>query len=801
MKNAFAKNLLREIKNTKARFISILVIVTIGVAFFAGVRATSPDMLLTGNKYLHDYAIADLRVLSMKGFTYKDIEKIKGIKGVEEALTGYNFDAFAVKGEEEKPVKINSYKIGGQSVNKPVLIEGKLPTSEEECVTEIHFLDSVNLKIGDSIELKTTRATKSFKIVGTVHNPMYINTYERGNNTLGNGQTAAFFQIGEKASSELALLKTPGELYVTVTGAKDKNIFLDEYRNLVTPVKEKIKAGSSYIVLDTNDNEGVSGFKSNSDRIGAIGKVFPLFFFLIATLVCLTTMTRMVEEQRTQIGTLKALGYGKLTIISQYFLYSFLASIGGSIIGTLAGFKLFPTIIFNAYRIMYSLPPVESPFNVSLAISSTLVAVLCTTIAAIFSALKELIAVPAVLMKPKAPMTGQRIFMESIGFLWKRMSFIRKVTARNIFRYKKRFFMTVIGIAGCTALLLTGFGLKDSILSITDKQFNEIYEYNMIAYLNKPVQGDEISKFKEVLKSYKEIDSSLILLQQSTTVTKASNDKGFGSVYLTVPEDASALDKFIHLKEKGNTISIPENGVVVTEKLSKLLSIKTGDNISINLAGKVVKAKVAGITEHYTGHYVYMTPKYYESLFNEKVKYNGFASIINNTGKSAEDSLSLELMKNKTINSVNFTTSISGNFQKSMKGMDSVIWVLIISAAALAFVVMFNLTSININERIRELATIKVLGFYDIEVAEYIFRENMVLSVVGTLVGLVLGLGLHRYVVITSEIEIIMFVRAIKPLSFVYASVLTVIFAGLVNVVMYDRIKKIDMVESLKSGE
>ena len=809
MKNAFAKNLLREIRNSKARFLSIFVIVAIGVAFFAGVRATSPDMILTGSKYLHDYAIADLRVLSNKGFTDKDIEKIKGIAGVESVITGYNFDAFAVKGEEEKPVKINSYKIGGQMVNKPVLIEGKLPTSEEECVTEKPFLDSQHLKIGDNIELKTTNATKSFEIVGTVANPMYINTYERGNNTLGNGKTAAFFQIGEKSSAELSIPEIPGvdknkiygELYVIVTGTRDKNIFLDEYKNLVTPVKEKIKSGSSWILLDTNDNEGISGFKNNSDRIGAIGKVFPLFFFLIATLVCLTTMTRMVEEQRTQIGTLKALGYGKLTIISQYFLYSFLASIGGSIIGTLIGFKLFPTVIFNAYRIMYSLPPVESPFNISLAVSSTLVAVFCTTVAAVFSGLKELVVVPAVLMRPKAPMIGQRIFMERIGFLWNNMSFIRKVTARNILRYKKRFFMTVIGIAGCTALLLTGFGLKDSILSITDKQFNEIYEYNMIAYLNRPIEGKEINNFKETLKPYEDIDKSLVLLQQSTTATKDNKGKSFGSVYLTIPEDTSSISKFIHLRNNGTNIIIPDDGVVITRKLSTLLNLKQGDNISINLAGKVVLARVSAITEQYVGHYVYMSPKYYEDLFKEKVKYNGFTSIIKDTSKGVEDKLSTGLMKNKSINSVNFTTSISDNFQKSMKGMDSVIWVLIISAAALAFVVMFNLTSININERIRELATIKVLGFYDIEVAEYIFRENMILSIVGTLAGLILGLGLHRYVVITSEIELIMFVRAIKPLSFVYASVLTIIFAGLVNVVMYGRLKKIDMVESLKSGE
>ncbi len=812
-KKAFNKNLLREIKKSKSRFFSIFIIVAIGVAFFAGVRATSPDMLITGNKYLKDNNFADLSILSYRGFSDKDIENIKKIKGVKAVTSGYNFDAMAIYKDSGKPVVVNSYKIGGQNVNKLILVEGRLPRDEDECVTEKEYLKSQHVKIGESVELKTSFGTKKFKIVGTTNSPRFINNYDRGKNSLGNGRTVAFFQIGEKSSVELSIPPAPGidrnkvygELLVQIDGAKNKNIFFSEYKDIIMPFKEKIQNlgklnnPQGWIVQDTDDNNSISGYKSNSDRIGAIGTVFPLFFFIIATLVCLTSMTRMVEEQRTQIGSLKALGYSKRIIISEYFLYSLWASIGGSIVGALIGFKLFPTVIFNAYRIMYNLPPITAPFNSNLAITSTIVAVVCTTLAAIFACIKELVAVPAELMRPKAPKAGKRIFLERISFVWKRMSFTKKVTARNILRYKKRFFMTIIGIAGCTALLLTGFGLRNSILSITDKQFNEIYSYNMMAFFSQPTSDTkEIENFKKQIEGYKEINKSLVMTQKPIYV---NNKSKIGTVYLMVPENNLALNSFIHLKSEAGQVNMSDNGVIITKKLSKFLHASKGDSINITLGEKVVRAKVSDVTEQYVGHYVYMSPKYYQQLFKEPTQYNGFISIINNKSRAAEDSLSTDLMKKKTVNYVSFTTSISDDFRKSMNGMNSVIWVLIISAAALAFVVMFNLTSININERIRELATIKVLGFYDKEVAEYIFRENMILSILGTLFGLVLGLGLHRYVVITSEIEMVMFVRSIKLPSFIYSAVLTIIFAGLVNVVMYKRIKNIDMVESLKSGE
>ncbi|WP_291580087.1 ABC transporter permease [Clostridium sp. UBA6640] len=813
MRNALTKNILREITKSKSRFLSILIIVAIGVAFFAGVRATSPEMKFTVNKYLDDNNTADLTIQSLNGFKQSDIDKVKKIVGVSEIYEGYSFDALAINDDSEKAIKVHSLKIGEKSVNNPVLVEGAMPTNEGEAVTEKAYLEEENLKIGDYIKIKTVNGSKDFKITGIVNSPLYINTYQRGANSLGNGSTSGFFQIGEKSAKELALPKIPEipgikiediytELSIIVDGAKSKNTFLDEYKDLVNEVKEKIEAIDENWYIKTRDNnEGIRGFQDDSDRIKAIGTTFPLIFFLVATLVCLTTMTRMVEEHRTQIGTLKALGYSKFSIVSQYFIYAFTASVIGSIIGVILGFKIFPLLIFNAYRIMYTIPPVAGNFHIDLAITSALVAIFCTTLAAVGASIKELVVVPAILMRPKAPKAGKRILLERIKFIWKRMSFTEKVTARNIFRYKKRFFMTVIGVAGCTALLITAFGLKDSIIAVTEKQFGEIYTYDLKGYLREGIQEDREYLFMDELKDYDEIEDSLLSFEKNIKVKNNNEENSGVEGYILIPKDVDRLSEFIKLREDNGKIDIGDNGVVITKKLSKLLSIKKGDNIEISLGDKTVNAQVNYITEHYTGHYVYMSPKYYEKLFKDKIYYNAFSSKTQKINKDQEDKLSEEMMKNPKIATINFTTSISDSFKKTMDSVDSVILVLIASAASLAFVVMYNLTNINIGERMRELATIKVLGFYDKEVAGYVYRENIILSIIGTLVGLILGTLLHKYVLTTTETDMVMFSREIKTMSFIYSSILTIVFSSLVNIVMYKKLKKINMVESLKSAE
>jgi putative ABC transport system permease protein len=533
--------------------------------------------------------------------------------------------------------------------------------------------------------------------------------------------------------------------------------------------------------------------------MNAIAGVFPVFFFLVAALVCLTTMTRMVDEQRIYIGTYKALGYSKSTIASKYLLYAAFASISGSIFGFTLGFKIFPTVIFNAYRIMYTLPDVVTAFNTFYAVASTAAAVIVTTLAAWFACYNELKAEPATLMRLKAPKSGKRILMERIKFLWSRFNFIQKITARNLFRYKKRFFMTVIGIGGCTALLLTGFGLKDSIMSIVTKQFEELYQYDMTMSIKENLSIDKALELNKFISKEGRISDYMLIKQQNIDV---GSDKKEKSVSLIVPESTEEMEKFITFRERTTGINVPfeKDGVILTEKLSKQLQVGVGDDIYIKDGdGKRINIKVRGITENYISHYVYMPPSLYESLYNEKLEYQQILAKTTDTTKEFENKLSTDMLKNSSIRSVGFTTGISNDFEDIIGSLNYVVLVLIFSAGALAFVVLYNLTNINVMERIREIATIKLLGFYDNEVSAYVYRENIFLTLFGIIFGLVLGVLLHKFIIVTAEVDYIMFGREIKPMSYIYSSILTMFFSGLVNFVMYFRLKKISMVESLKS--
>jgi putative ABC transport system permease protein len=546
-----------------------------------------------------------------------------------------------------------------------------------------------------------------------------------------------------------------------------------------------------WYVLDRDMNADFVGYEKAADRIDAIAEVFPVFFFIVAALVCLTTMTRMVDEQRGYIGTLKALGYSKISIASKYLLYAMFASLGGSIIGLLVGFKVFPTVIFNAYGILYTLPPVITEFNIYYAMISILAAVLATTAAAWFSCYKELMIMPSVLMRPKAPKAGKRILLERITFIWSRLNFTQKVSARNLFRYKKRFFMTVLGIGGCTALLLAGFGLKDSILDMVSKQFNELYQYDMLIGLK---EHKTIDISKEI-----RISDYMLIREQSIDI---GTEKDEESVTLFVPEDKNKLQEFIILRDRASKdkVVLEDDGVLLTEKVAKLLGVKAGEEIYIKDGDtKRINVRVADITENYVSHFIYMSPKLYEEVSKEKVEYKQIIAKATDTSESFENKLSSDLLKNDSVSSVSFTTGVSRSFNETVVSLNYVVLVLIISAGALAFVVLYNLTNVNITERLREIATIKVLGFYDNEVASYVYRENIMLTVIGMIFGLVLGIFLHKYIILTTEIDMIMFSRGIKPLSFVYSALLTLIFSGLVNYAMYFKLRKISMVESLKS--
>ena len=552
-----------------------------------------------------------------------------------------------------------------------------------------------------------------------------------------------------------------------------------------------------WYVLDRNSNAGYVSFDGNAEKIEAIAKVFPIFFFLVAALVALTTMTRMVEEERTQIGTLKALGYGKGQIALKYLLYAGCASIAGSALGLLVGFQVFPTVIWGAYAIMYDLPGLRISFHTGYALISSGAAVLCTlaaTLAACYSVLAES---PARLMLPKAPKPGKRVFLEYITPLWSRLKFTHKVTARNLIRYKKRFFMTVIGIAGCTALLVTGFGLRDSIRDIVHKQYGEICTYNLSIGLK---EGEEAGEAVQGLLADSQVTAHLYVNQESMT---ARNGKANQSVTVLVPEEDDRLAEFITLRQRRNgaALSLEPGGALLSEKLSETLGLSVGEAFTLDDgAGQRVEIPVTGITENYLNNYVYLPRGDYARAFGEA----GFNTILVKVADPTEadrDRIAACLLASDSVNSASFTSELSDSFDDIIENIDYIVVVLLLSAALLAFIVLYNLININITERQKEIATIKVLGFYDREVAAYVYRETGILSLIGTLLGLLFGVFLHAFVVKTAEVDIVMFGRSISWLSFLLSAALTLLFTLLVSLVMYRKLKRIDMVESMKAGE
>ncbi|MDP4178373.1 MAG: FtsX-like permease family protein [Bacillota bacterium] len=565
--------------------------------------------------------------------------------------------------------------------------------------------------------------------------------------------------------------------------------------------KDKLKdiKKPDWYVLGRSQNVGYESYRQDSNRIDNIGKAFPFIFFLVAALVSLTTMTRMVQEKRTEIGTLKALGYSRGAIVAHYLIYSLTASLVGSILGISIGFKLFPPIIMNAYGSLYTVPDSVTPFNTQLALEAALIAVVFTTAASVAAALEELREVPASLMRPKPPKSGKTILLEKMTFIWKRLGFTTKVTARNIFRYKQRFFMTVIGIAACTGLMITGFGLKGGMIGATENQFNKIYKYDMMTSLTKNIDEKEKSDIKDKVISNDNIKSVLFYYLKNSSVKEGSSASE--DAYLVVPENKDELNKYINLTFNNKSLELNDDGVIITEKLSKLTHKKAGDIIEITINDKVIKAKISKITEQYIQHYVYMSPNYYEKLVGEKPEFNGFYGLINSKSESSENDTAEKLTEIKSMSSVSFKNNTHVDFQKSMKSINSVVLVLIVSAGVLAFVVIYNLTNININERKRELATIKLLGFYDNELASYIYRENIILTIIGSVTGIALGKIMNRFVENAAETNLMMFFRKINPEYFLYSVAFTIIFSIIVNLAMYSRFDKIDMIESLKNAE
>lgn len=645
---------------------------------------------------------------------------------------------------------------------------------------------------------------------------------ESGQQELNDGKR----QLAE-AESELAdakqklvdgkqeLLEAESELEVGESELADG---WDEYEDGVKEFESEIEAAESELadaeeeIADIKEPEWMVndrgslpeniGYGENADRMKSLGRVFPVMFFLVAALISLTTMTRMVEEERTQIGTMKALGYSKTAIASKYILYALSATLAGSMIGVLGGQKLIPYVIVMAYKIMYHhIPNVVIPYNMKYAVIATGAALFCTLFATVSACYRELASTPAVLMRPPAPKEGKRVLLERITFLWKHLSFSWKSTIRNLFRYKKRFFMTIFGIGGCMALMLVGYGLRDSIMDIGNLQYKELQTYDGMVIMDEDASQQEKEKLLTTVQEAEGVEAELQVFMEKEEVLIGRKS---WSLYLMVPEDVEKSKEFLKFRNRvsGEQYELTDEGAIITEKIAKEAGVGVGDVITIqNDELGEVSIPIAQVAENYLTHYLYLTPALYEQYFGREMPINQILYKVTEEAKDQIADLGVKFLTEDAALSISYTANTMSSINDMLVALDSVMFVLIISAGMLAFVVLYNLNNINVNERKRELATLKVLGFFDGEVSAYMYRENILITILGMFVGAGLGIILHRFTIITVEVDSTMFGRNINLPSFLTAAAFTAIFSIVVNVVMHFKLKKIDMVESLKSVE
>ena len=1014
MKSALLKDSIKEIKNTYKRFLSILVMAFLGVGFFAGMRAASPDMVDTIDQYYKESQVYDIKILSTLGLTNDDIDALSEIDEIENTVGTYETEGKIEIDNKEIITKIMSV----EKLNKPILLQGNLPKTQNECVVEDSFLTANHKSIGDTIEIEIEKTKNDegeeveylnkniLKIVGTVKSPLYISR-DRGTSSLGSGKIDYYIYVPKE---NIKANEIYTNIYIKLKNSENYTTSSEKYEEYIAEVKEKIetikeerekarhdklvdiatrkvkeaeeklnenkqnaqqqieeakqeiengknkiekaevklnsskkeadtkfksaynqiqmakesifqnetqlnqkeqeagqqiteleikkqelqtqfdtiennltqletqynqikdnpniseeqkqmlenkiqmlkqskqtiKAGIEQInngittgkqeienaktqlqnakneltkkekqyeatktatysslenakieieksktelekgekeleekqeefkdkiadaesklidsrekianienptwyVLDRYSNTGYNSFIQDTESIENISKVFPIVFFMVALLISLTSMTRMVEEQRTQIGTLKALGYNKLQIASKYVIYAGLACVIGGVLGMSVGFVLLPQIIWTMYQMMYQMTDnIHISFNIIIGGMGLLLICVCIIGATIYAVLKELVQTPSTLMRPKAPKMGKRVLLEKIPFIWKRLSFSQKVTVRNIFRYKKRFLMTIIGILGCTALIVVGFGVRDSIRCIMPNQFEKVFNYDMQIGLKNGLEDEQKQKYIISLQEKTELEK---VVETYMTSNIAKNQENEEDVQIIVPKEPKDLDEVINLTDvkTGEKVQLEENAICLTDKVAELLNVKQGDTITLkDSKDKERQVKISNIVENYVYHYVYMSRITYENLYGENYNTNMLFTKNNNLSEEQETNLATEIMNQSEVASISRNSSIMNLLDDTMKSLNYVVIILIVSAGLLAFVVLYNLSNVNISERIRELATIKVLGFYDKEVYSYVTRETVILTAIGIVLGLIGGYFLNYFII------------------------------------------------------
>lgn len=701
-----------------------------------------------------------------------------------------DFIDIALKKLENYPDSSDAETIRIKLNEKKELLQGQLSLIDQAIAKKAE-LEAILPQIQSGIEQIQAGVAKKAELQSQLN--QLLNAKNELNNayvSLINGQAQYEDGVSKIEDAKNELNKSIEQL--TLSKAEFNIQKHDALRELSDAQLEIDKMEGKWIVLDRNSHYSYRDYGACADRMDGIAKVFPVFFFLVAALVCMTTMTRMVDEQRNEMGTLKALGYSKLQIASKYIIYALIASILGSILGCSLGMYLFPTVIFNAWNTLYNIDQIKFLFQPGLILLASGSVTGITLLATLYSIYSELIEMPSQLMRPKAAKAGKKILLERITFIWKRLSFLQKVTARNIFRYKKRFFMTIIGIAGCSALLVAGFGINDSISDIVNQQYNVIYHYDATVSAKTSEITSQIKSLKGVKDVYEEdhlaVTTKIENKDISTTVHIISNDKKFKD--------------FCTLFNGNKEFDLDDSSVLISQKMATKLNKKAGDTIKIKDANnKVIKAKIKGVFTNYVGHHIYASESLYKSWNTNTKTTHIYLIKSKKTTKKFERNLGNKIMNIDGVQSVTFYSSLQKNFKDMIKSISYIVVVLVISAACLAFVVLYNLSNVNISERKREIATIKVLGFTRKEVDAYINRETILLTILGSLIGLGIGIGLHHLIMNLAEMDDIMFGRTINSISYVISFVMTIGFSAIINLFMHKKLNNIQMVESLKAVE
>ena len=818
MKTKLLKHIFMKIKDNYKRFLSLICMAFLGVGFYAGIQSSSPDMLKTLDNFYDENNVYDISIISNVGLTEDDLLKLSKIKNVELAINIQEKDTYLEIEENNYVVKLIEYN---SQMNNVYIKEGRLPKNNNEVSVDNALLENNNLKLGDSITIDG----KKYSIVGNVISPLYFSS-ERPNSNLGSGKVDYYIYVYNGSLD----LEAYSNIYITVKGAKKYLTNSDSYKKLINNVKkdidlikdkqQDIRYDELYSdIIETSETYGISIDESKfikpkwyiydrldntsykelinaSDNLKKIGNIFPIIFFAISVLVSLISMMRMIEEDRVENGTLKSLGYNSFHITLKYVIYSLLATTIGSSIGAIFGSYIIPSVIWNIYKKIFFIPKfiylLKSDYNAL----GLWICILCICGTSVIVCIKNLREVPANLMRPKAPKSGKKILLERINFIWKKLKFSDKITIRNIFRYKSRVITTILGIAGCTALILAGFGLKDSIKDVTDFQFNNIIKYDKMLMTNDSINQIDIEK--ELLNDDKVENFTNVNTQNIKVLFNEEQE-----VTMITPDDFNSISKSISLIDlKTNNVinNISDNSCIISEKTAKLLDIDVGDKISLlDNDNNKYDIKVSYIIKNYINQYLYINKNTYNNLFKD-YKINSILISLKD-----EDKNSKEFDKKYISNGYALTIVDNDDIKSSMNDMlgsiDSIVAILIIAAASLAFVVLYNLSNINISERKREIATLKVLGFYPSEVDKYINRETVLLTILGIGIGLLFGSYLSHFIISTCEPDYIMFDRHVYTLSYFYSLFITVIFTIIVTIVTHFNLKKINMVTSLKNVE